>query len=53
MLIGCSSGFHAMAAAAVGSARAVSFSIGEPRTLRAVAHNTRPDSNGACRWYSS
>ena len=26
--------------------RAASFSAGDPRTLRVVAHNTRPDSSG-------
>jgi hypothetical protein len=48
-LTGCSSGFHRMAAAADGSDRAASFSAGDPRTLRAVAHSTRPDTIEACR----
>ena len=46
-------GFHRMAAAVVGSARAASISVGDPRTLPAVQHSTRPDSSGACRRYIS
>ena len=49
----CIIGFHRMAVATVGSERAASFSAGDPWTLPAVAHNTRPDNRGACRWYSS
>ncbi len=42
-----------MAAAADGSARAASFSAGDPKTLRAVAHSTRPDTIGECRRQTS
>ena len=52
-LIGCRNGFHWMAATAVGSASAASRSAGDPSTLRAVAHSTRPDSSDGCRRYSS
>jgi hypothetical protein len=52
-LIGCRNGFHRMAAAAVGSVRATIFSAGDPRTLRALAHSTRPDSSAGCRRYNS
>ena len=48
-----SSGFHRAAAAAAGSARAASRSAGDPATLPAVEHNTRPDSSEGCRRYSS
>ena len=47
--IRCTNGFHCRAEAIVGAARAASRSAGDPRTLVAVEHNTRPDNREACR----
>src|SRR6266496_3856937 len=50
--IRCSIGFHRRAAAIAGTASAAICSAGDPQALAAVEHNTRPDSNDACRRYS-